>query len=143
MSEQDSPRWCSHCNAYGDHHTDRHVPDPQVQQWTIYRDLPGGRWYIWPHEVELPADPHREIVKVAPKSLLSDSQAEVEEVRKEWRFDLERADAKRDELVAELAESQERERQLREAIEAVIAERSHGVTANWEFVDRTLREALA
>jgi hypothetical protein len=24
---KDSPRWCDHCQLWGDHHTDRHDPD--------------------------------------------------------------------------------------------------------------------
>lgn len=28
----DSPRWCAVCNAYGDHHTDKHPSAPAVTQ---------------------------------------------------------------------------------------------------------------
>lgn len=28
----DSPRWCAHCQSYGDHHTDR-CPEDGLEPW--------------------------------------------------------------------------------------------------------------
>jgi len=46
-------------------------------------------------------------------------------------------------LTAELAASRAHVRQLRDALEAILAERSHGITANWDFIERVAAEAFS
>ena len=38
----DSPRWCEHCGAYGDHHTDRHCDHAWC--WRRKRNQGFGYW---------------------------------------------------------------------------------------------------
>lgn len=38
----DSPRWCTTCRKFGDHHSDRHPPETEPLFDTPLFDLPDG-----------------------------------------------------------------------------------------------------